>query len=1395
MMAMMLVSAACGEPSGFTIGGHEFDRGNVNVSFPGQSYAGKFPCIWNGGKYPNQAEYDIDFPVSADYTFLALYTAAGSRAVDIYLDGKRIHTGLDSVTGNWNTDSAKWEKQCTFRVTKGKHTIKLQRQEYMPHICAFRLESSAPFPEGWKPAKRSDKTFDWRGGSSQFTIEAHEYDRGNVRTSLKGQSYARKYPCIWNAEKYPNQAHYEIEFPVDGDYTFFALYSAAEPRPVDILIDDKKIHTGLAGVTGSWYTDSAKWEKQCVLRIEKGKHKITLQRVSCMPHICSFRMESSVQFPEGWYLRRPGLEERRKREALQARMKGALAALDLIDTVAMRRAVDDLATSFPDEFSEGKQVLQLDGIEKRKADIRQRIEKGEVSALGELAKLQTAQRELLLANPLIDFDSLLVVKRGARSPRLGLPCNWQGNSALSRSGFDDQIGILSMERPEGPLGRLYKPKGSACVSDVDLHFDGDKLLFSSIGTQGRWQIFEVGVDGKGLRQVTPGLYNDVDNYDACYLPDGRIIFGSTRSFASVPCVNGSTRVANLFIMNADGKSVRQLCFDQEHNWCPTVTPDGRVLYTRWEYTDTPHTHSRLLFHMNPDGTQQTAYYGSNSYWPNSMFYTRPIPGHPTKVVTIVSGHHGVRRMGELVILDPAKGRHEADGAVQRIPGYGKKVEPLIEDQLVDRSWPKFLHPYPLSEKYFLAACQPSPTSLWGIYLVDVFDNIALIREEPGYALLEPLPVRKTPRPHVLPDKVDLNRKDCTVFMSDVYEGPGLEGLPRGTVKKLRLFTYTYDYPGMGGPQGVVGMEGPWDVRRILGTVPVEEDGSAIFKAPANTPISVQPLDSEGKAVQLMRSWFTGMPGEAISCVGCHESHNEATPNLRSLASNREPHAITPWRGPARGFSFQREVQPVIDRHCVRCHDGKPHSDGKTVLDLRGTEFITDYESRYHDGGRDAGKFSVAYANLQRFVRRPGLESDMHVLTPMEFHVSTTQLHQLLEKGHHNVKLDDEAWDRLITWTDLNAPYHGSWLTIAGKERVKNPARRRREMMKQYAGIDIDMEWTGPLFGKKVAPVTPMPEASTEKQTVRAIKDQKSKIENPPGWPFDAAEARRRQLAAGQKTQRSIDIGDGIQLSLILVPAGEFLMGSLDGFPDEAPQCRERSGAFWMGQFEVTNKQYTLFDPNHDSRVEIRHGMQFGVRGWPLNLPGQPVVRVSWQRAIDFCNWLSKRTGLRFTLPTEAQWEYACRAGSATSFHFGNLNADFSKFANLADVKLRDAVSHPYKKDNVPLGNPSKYDDWIPRDNHFNDGQLVSAEAGKFKPNAWGLHDMHGNVWEWTLSSAKPYPYRAGDGRNEINSRVKRIARGGSWRDRPLRARSSFRLAYRPYQRVYNVGFRVVMDVE
>ena len=302
----------------------------------------------------------------------------------------------------------------------------------------------------------------------------------------------------------------------------------------------------------------------------------------------------------------------------------------------------------------------------------------------------------------------------------------------------------------------------------------------------------------------------------------------------------------------------------------------------------------------------------------------------------------------------------------------------------------------------------------------------------------------------------------------------------------------------------------------------------------------------------------------------------------------------------------------------------------------------------------------------------------------------------------------------------------------------------------------------------------------------------------PGWPFDAAEAKRRQAAAG-RFRRTVDLGDGATLDMVLIPAGEFVMGSAAGCPDEAPPARVRiAEAFWMSRCEITNEQYARFDPLHDSRVESKHGYQFGIHGYPVNGPRQPVVRVSWRQAGAFGRWLTRTAppGFgRFRLPSEAQWEYACRAGSDGCFSYGGLDADFAALANLGDAKLAEFASNPYTQDQ-PMKNPNRFDDWLPKDARFNDGALVAADVGAYQPNAWGLHDMHGNVAEWTRSLYRPYPYDEADppdADGDPDAEGDRVVRGGSWYDRPKRCRSAFRLPYRCYQGVYNVGFRVVAE--
>ena len=440
--------------------------------------------------------------------------------------------------------------------------------------------------------------------------------------------------------------------------------------------------------------------------------------------------------------------------------------------------------------------------------------------------------------------------------------------------------------------------------------------------------------------------------------------------------------------------------------------------------------------------------------------------------------------------------------------------------------------------------------------------MTLVKEEDGYVLFEPIPLQKTTKPPVIPDRIDLTKKDATAYLADIYMGPGLKGVPRGTVKKLRIYEPHFGYPGMGGHINI-GIDGPWDVHRILGTVPVEADGSASFKVPANTPVAVQPLDAEGKALQLMRSWYTAMPGEVFSCVGCHETQNSTPPTRQTIASRRKPSEITPWYGPARGFSFKREVQPVLDKYCVGCH-----KEGAAAAKRPGRARLHRQESRT---GTATSRRS--YIALHPFVRRPGPESDYHLQKPLEFHADTSELVQMLKRGHYNVKLDAEAWDRLITWIDLNVPDHGTWTEhVNGRRPVMD---RRLAMHAKYANRTDDPEKI-PESGSKepIKFVAPAPLPERKPQEIRVA-----------GWPFDAAEALKRQAAVKLPATLKIDLGEGKPLELALVPGGEFVMGEAAGEADEVPVSRVKiDKPFYMGVMEITNAQYAAFDPKHDSGV-------------------------------------------------------------------------------------------------------------------------------------------------------------------------------------------------------------------
>lgn len=1068
-----------------------------------------------------------------------------------------------------------------------------------------------------------------------------------------------------------------------------------------------------------------------------------------------------------------------------------------------KAAVDHLKKKYPDSYRpDANWEKALDALKADKETLISGLKAKDPKAEKQARKLLKQLDAALLANPLLADKQVVAIRRTlgdnarkAMSGGLGIaPSNFQNNSEIQKpkTGWTNEFVSLTINPDKIKQSLLYKPEAGKIISDPEPYFDGKKLMYSSIGSSDRWHLFELDLATGKTQQLTPDSYKDFDSFDGCYTPDGRYIFCSTGTFLGLPCTNGGNKMCGMFIYDPKTGQTRQLTYDQDSNWGPVMMENGMVLYQRWEYADLPHSNSRIMFTMNPDGTSQSAFYGSNSYFPTSFFNARPIPGKPSMMIGVATGHHSVSRSGRLLLIDTRKGRHEAEGVVAEIPHSGQQVEALVRDRLPDGVWPQFLQPYPLNETYHLVSMKDSPESLWGIYLVDTFDNRTLIAEEENVAYLEPVLMEKQKTPAIIPDRVNLASKTTTVFMQDVYHGDGLKGIPRGTVKKLRIGSFSFSPLKQGGLLGTIGMDGPWDVKRILGEVEVEEDGSAMFTVPANTPIFIQPLDEEGKALQVMRSWFTGMPGETLSCIGCHEDKNTIAVPKMTAASKKSPQPIKEWYGKERGFSYRHEVQPVLDKYCISCHNqdkpGKPY--------LKGDRWIDDWSSQISGraGSSYGGHFTLSYANLHRYVRRPGIESDMHMLVPMDVHADQTELMQILQKGHYNVEIDRESMEKLACWIDFNAPFHGRRSDIPNFPDTQ----RSNELRELYREM----------FGAPVSTAEWLPEIPQNIQPVRFEKEKK-----PLGdtllakWPiYDPTkkayaqwgDTHRKQLALGN-FQKSIPLGNGITLELVKVPAGSFIMGS-DRNPDELPQTIvEVDKPFWMGRFEITNAQFRAYNPAHDSRDEHRHGYQFGRKGYSMNHPDQPAVRISWQEAMDYCKWLSEKTGMKFSLPTEAQWEWACRSGSDTPFWYGDMSADFSRYANLGDIKLKEfAACTSYKNYESArvIEKPNKYDDWIPRDTTYNDGGFISEPVGRYVRNPWDLFDMHGNVWEWTLSSYLPYPYNDNDGRNDaVSANGKRVARGGSWYDRPYRSTSSFRLPYREYQKVYNVGFRVVMTEE
>ncbi len=495
---------------------------------------------------------------------------------------------------------------------------------------------------------------------------------------------------------------------------------------------------------------------------------------------------------------------------------------------------------------------------------------------------------------------------------------------------DSELCAFKLSSLYGSTTTLLKDK-TGRLRDPDVSYDGQRVLFSwkKSDREDDYHLYEMRLSDRSIRKLTSGL--GFADYEGIYTPDDHIIFASTRCVTTVDC--WITEVSNLYKCDLNGNYMRRLGFDQVHTNYPKIMNDGKVVYTRWDYNDRGQVFPQPLFQMNYDGTAQTEFYGNNSWFPTSLLHARPIP-NSSKMLAIASGHH-TNQQGKLCIVDPSKGRQEATGI--------QLIAPVRETKTarVD-AWgqhgDQFCYPLPISEHSFITSYAPLSgprfLGIWRIYWMDKDGNRELLITDPKLSCTQAVFLKPRSKPPLRSSEVDLTKKDGYYYVQDVYLGQSMQGVKRGTVKELRVVELIWKSSPIGknysrGPAGSAQVclpsavaNGAWDIKKILGSATVHEDGSAYFKVPANTPVYFQLLDEKGYVVQTMRSWSTLMPNETFGCVGCHEDKNNPPPTLKQkpIALNQPPEKLKLLNLPARGFSFPEQVQPILDKHCISCHN-------------------------------------------------------------------------------------------------------------------------------------------------------------------------------------------------------------------------------------------------------------------------------------------------------------------------------------------------------------------------------------------------------------------------------------------------------------------------------------------
>lgn len=655
--------------------------------------------------------------------------------------------------------------------------------------------------------------------------------------------------------------------------------------------------------------------------------------------------------------------------------------------------------------------------------------------------VRRVKRAILFKNPVLDFSQVLLIDQPWPQ---GPECL---HEAIHRMGImavpGGRLLVLDGLHPGGRLRQLAPTKPGSFWRP-DLSFDATKVLFCfKPHDEKSFHLYEMRLDGSGLRQLTDSEYDDVD---PIYLPDGHILFTTTRGNSYVRC--GPFIYSYILARcDADGRNVYLISCNGEPDFVPALLNDGRVIYSRWEYTDKPLWRLQKLWTANQDGTGVAHFWGNQSVWPDHLSEPRPIPGS-RRVMFSGVGHHDWWS-GSIGIVDPDQGRDFPRGLTKVTADlrWPEVSDPPVDpkeaaDYHASGRFTGYKTAYPLSEQDFLVSAR-GPGNKFRLYLMDVHGNRDLVYEG-AHNALHAIPVRPRTRPPVQPDQVvwpgtgkDRKPVEPGVFYSaDVCQGA--PDLPRREVKYLRVFqldyktysTWNKSYRHSGPTVSIVQEEG---VKRILSEVPVEADGSVYFKAPAGRALYFQLLDADRRCLQTMRSFSGLMPGERRGCVGCHEAHSATPPRDGGLALRRAPTELSPPPWGDESIGFERFAQPVLDRYCVKCHQGKEPGPAEPNLALRPGHNV--FKEPYLTlvghagwgnpvpGGRPG--YGIAGAIPVESTYNQNDPQGVATLRPMQYLSRASRLVELASSGkHYDVKADPASLRRLISWVDACCPFMG-----------------------------------------------------------------------------------------------------------------------------------------------------------------------------------------------------------------------------------------------------------------------------------------------------------------------------------------------------------------------------------